>query len=255
MYQEFAGIYDYMMSETPYDEWFERLHRFMTMCGKTSGHLCELGCGTGEMSSRFAQEGYEVTGIDLSPDMLALAEQKRPAGGQLLYLEQDMTDFSLHKLADVVLCICDSANYLLEEAQLMAMFSSVYENLQQDGIFIMDFKTEYCFSEILGNEVRIEDEENYTVIWDNMYDLETHINEYMLTMFVRGDDESYKRFDECHRQRAYGMQRIHELLGETGWIVTECYGADMAHAPSTQEERIYFVAHKKVSRMKGENFS
>ena len=77
MYDRFADVYDRMMSETPYDMWFKRLAACLERQGKTGGHLCELGCGTGEMTGRFADAGYEVTGIDLSPDMLALAAQKK----------------------------------------------------------------------------------------------------------------------------------------------------------------------------------
>lgn len=245
MYQEFAGIYDRMMSEIPYDKWFEKLHSQLAARGKAGGHLCELGCGTGQMSGRFADAGYEVTGIDNSPDMLALAAEKKREEQNILYLNQDMTDFSLHKPADVVLCICDTMNYLLEEDELKNMFSCVRDCLTEDGIFIFDMKTEYCFSELLGDEIRVEDEEDYLVIWDNEYHREDKLNEYLMTMFVRcGDDGRYERYDECHRQRAYEVERVKELLTETDLVLTDCFGADMARTPGAEEERIYFIVEK-----------
>lgn len=245
MYNEFAGIYDAMMSEIPYDIWFEKLYAYMEKNGKTGGHLCELGCGTGEMSRRFAEAGYEVTGIDLSTDMLAMAMEKKKEEQNILYLNQDMTDFSLHKTADVVLCICDSINYLLEEDELRSVFACVKDVLAEGGIFLFDMKTEYCFREILGDGIRVEDEEDYTVIWDNEYDPESKINEYILTMFML-DTESgqYERFDECHRQRAYSPDRVRKLLQESGLVLKACFGGDMETQPGEQEERIYFVAEQ-----------
>ena len=154
-----------------------------------------------------------------------------------------MTDFSLHKPADVVLCICDSINYLLEADQLLGLFGCVREVLSEDGLFVFDMKTEYCYKEILGNEIRMEDEEDYTVIWDNEYDPGTKINEYMLTMFMREPgSEQYERWDECHRQRAYSPERIRDLLRKAGFELQECFGEDMEAPPGATDERIYFIA-------------
>ena len=154
-----------------------------------------------------------------------------------------MTDFSLHKPADVVLCICDSINYLLEEDELRGLFDCVKKVLPEDGLFVFDMKTEYCYEEILGNEIRMEDEEDYTVIWDNEYDPGTKINEYMLTMFMREPgSEQYERWDECHRQRAYSPERIRDLLRKAGFELQECFGEDMEAPPGATDERIYFIA-------------
>lgn len=242
MYEEFAGIYDRMMSEIPYDKWFQKLFSYLKRHGKESGHLCELGCGTGEMSRRFWSAGYEVTGIDLSPDMLAVAAQKQKDSRNILYLNQDMTDFSLHKPADVVLCICDSINYLLEEEELVHTFCCVRDNLAEDGIFLFDMKTEYCFSTVLGDQIRVEDEEDYMVIWDNGYDSEEKLNEYLLTMFICREDDRYDRYDECHRQRAYTVERVRELLLKAGLKPQDCFGEDMMGPPVPEDERVYMIA-------------
>lgn len=242
MYNRFADVYDRMMSEMPYDIWFKRLSACLGRQGKTGGHLCELGCGTGEMTGRFADIGFEVTGIDLSPDMLALAAEKKKDGQNILYLNQNMTDFSLHKPADVVLCICDSINYLLEEDELRGLFHCVKEVLLEDGLFVFDMKTEYCYEKILGNEIRVEDEEDYMVIWDNAYDSESKINEYMLTMFIReAGSRQYERWDECHRQRVYSPGRIRELLREAGLELLDCLGEDMETPPGDTDARVYFT--------------
>lgn len=247
MYEQFAGIYDRMMSEIPYDVWFKKLHTYLKDQGFKKGHLCELGCGTGEMTGRFSDAGYEVTGIDLSPDMLALARDKEKENQEILYLNQDMTDFSLHKPADVVLCICDSLNYLLEKGDLLSTFTCVRENMSPDGIFIFDLKTEYCFSDILGDGIRVEDEKDYTVIWDNEFDRQEKVNEYLLTMFVRRPDHGwYERYDECHRQRAYTPEEIRELLSEAGLHVIDCFGEKMSGRPGYEDERIYFAAGKET---------
>lgn len=243
MYQRFSEVYDQMMEEIPYDEWFERLHHYMISCGKESGHLCELGCGTGQMTGRFADVGYDVTGIDLSPDMLSIAMQKKKEEQNILYLNQNMSDFSLHKRADVILCICDSLNYLLSEEELLSTFQCVRRYLVEGGLFVFDVKTEFCFQEIMGDLTRVEDDGDNTIIWDNLYDSDEKINEYLITIFQKDEsDENYRRYDECHVQRAYTLEQIKELLNESGLKLVDCYGADMDGPLTQKDERWYFTA-------------
>lgn len=246
MYEEFALVYDAVMSEIPYEKWFGMLHEKLKERGKTGGHLCELGCGTGEMAGRFCDAGYDVTGIDCSPDMLARALDKKREDQNILYLNQDMRDFSLHKPANVVLCICDSINYLLTPDALRQTFECVRDNMEDDGIFIFDMKTEYCYAHLLGDEVRFEDDDLYSVIWENSYDWQEKINEYRVAMFLlREETGMYQRYDECHRQRAYSRQEVEELLSRAGLVLYECYGEDPGREPEEKEERVYFLAGKE----------
>ncbi|MDY3774383.1 MAG: class I SAM-dependent methyltransferase [Eubacterium sp.] len=234
MYEKFAAIYDEMMSEIPYDEWFEKIHDLLLEYGIESGHVCELGCGTGEMVRRLADAGYEVTGIDISPNMLALAAEKTQGQEKVHYFEEDMTDFSLHKMADVVLCICDSMNYLLREEDLLAMFRCIRENLVKGGICILDMKTAYCFQKVMGNQVRVDETEDALMIWDNTYEEETHINEYILTMFVEEKETGmYERYDECHEQRAYSSEEIQKLAEQMSLQIERVWTEDKI--------RTYFV--------------
>ena len=77
-YTLFAKVYDRMMDNIPYEEWEQYLlqllyrHRI-----KPCSSIAELGCGTGSVSLLLQADGFEVTGIDISGDMLKVAEEKR----------------------------------------------------------------------------------------------------------------------------------------------------------------------------------
>ena len=237
MYEQFATVYDEMMEEIPYDKWFIKFQEILKEHGITSGHVCELGCGTGEMVSRFAKAGYEVTGIDISPDMLAKACEKTEGMEKISYFEEDMTDVSLHKPADVVLCICDSMNYLLSTEEIFAMFRCIKEALAEDGVAILDMKTAYCFQKVMGNQTRVDETEEALMIWDNTYDEETCINEYLLTIFTEDKATGmYARYDECHEQRAYTEDEIKSCLKETSLRLVKSWTED--------EVRTYFVIQR-----------
>lgn len=246
MYQEFADIYDVMMDEIPYETWFRRIHQFLCEREVTTGTICELGCGTGTLTELFADAGYDMIGVDVSPDMLAQAfEKKKDSGLDILYIQQDMTKLELSHPVSVVISLCDSMNYLLYEEDMRAIFLRVCKALEPGGYFIFDLKTRYCFEEILGSQTRVEQDENMTCIWENYFYEEESVNEYSLTIFRRQKDSSlFDRTEEIHHQRAYGRIEVETWLRECGFEAVQCLDETMQGKPTDRCERIYFVARR-----------
>lgn len=75
-YSAFAYVYDELMDNVPYDEWAEYLIGLLKENGVPEGLVCELGCGTGQMTRRLAAAGYDMIGIDLSEEMLDVAREQ-----------------------------------------------------------------------------------------------------------------------------------------------------------------------------------
>jgi SAM-dependent methyltransferase len=99
--------------------------------------LLELGCGTGSILARLIGIP-SLTGLDRSPEMLAIAAQKVP-GARLI--EGDMASFALDERFDVVICVFDSLNHLLTFDAWRSMFNAVHRHLADGGIFIFDVNT------------------------------------------------------------------------------------------------------------------
>ena len=74
-YTSFASVYDTFMDNVPYDEWADYVTGILKEQGIKEGLICELGCGTGQMTRRLADAGYEMIGIDLSAEMLDIARE------------------------------------------------------------------------------------------------------------------------------------------------------------------------------------
>ncbi len=244
MYEGFANVYDHMMNHIPYDEWFEMLLQYLSEHGITEGRICELGCGTGIMTEKFAKAGYMMIGIDKSVDMLALAKQKQEENGtEILYLNQNMEKMELDAPVDAVISVCDSVNYLLQEEAISSVFGGVRKYLKPGGYFIFDLKTVYCYRNIIGNQTWVEQDEELSYIWENYFYEDQDINEYMLTIFKKQpDSDLYERIEEAHYQRAYSIERLKELLEMNGLTMVECFDEDMKNRPSETSERIYVVA-------------
>lgn len=244
IYAGFAGVYDEFMDNIPYDEWHSYLHELLIENNVKSGIVVDLACGTGSMTYRLAEDGYDMIGIDLSEDMLDIARDK--CNADVLLLQQDMRELDLYGTAAAMVCVCDGMNYILESDDLRKVFKKVYIFLDYNGIFIFDMKTEYFYEDILGDRVIADNRENASFIWDNEYHKDTHVNEYLLTIYSLADEESdlFARYDEMHYQKAYSIEEISRLLEEAGLELLNVYNAFTKNAPDKKSERVYFIAKR-----------
>jgi SAM-dependent methyltransferase len=205
--------------------------------------VVDLGCGTGTFTRLLAERGYDVMGIDNSPEMLAIAADKtKEAGLDILYLLQDMRELDLYSTVGTVVSVCDSLNYILTEDDLLQVFQLVKNYLYPGGIFLFDFNTVYKYEQVIGDTVIAENREDCSFIWENVYDEDSCCNEYDLTVFVREQDGRYYRFQETHCQRGYTLEEMADLLGQAGLEVLETCDADTLLQPKEQSERVYIVA-------------
>lgn len=255
-YQDFAYVYDEFMDETPYDEWCERIDTLIKKYGVSKpvrgvtdtlesekNLVVDLGCGTGTLTEMLYEKGYDMIGVDNSESMLSVAMEKRAvSGSEILYLLQDMRELELYSTVGSVVSVCDSVNYILDEEELLEVFKLVNNYLYPGGVFIFDFNTDYKYREIIGDTVIAENRENCSFIWENYYDEEEAINEYDVTIFVKEEEELFRRFTETHLQKGYTKDTIVGLLEKAGMRVLEVKDADTDGEVTKESQRIYVVA-------------
>ena len=243
-YESFARVYDTFMDNIPYDDWCTYLHGLLRQYGVADGLVLELGCGTGEMTERLAALGYDMIGVDNSPEMLEIAQEKKDASGHdILYLLQDMREFELYGTVRAVVSVCDTINYVTDVEELVRVFSLVNNYLDPGGVFIFDLNTVGKYRE-LGESVIAESRDECSFIWENWYDEKTCINEYDLTLFLQREDGLYEKYKETHYQRAYEIREIEDALARAGLKLEAVFDAFTQDAPRPESERVYFVARE-----------
>ena len=242
-YHDFAGVYDELMDNTPYELWGQRLDDLIRRYGVSKPErdveglldsernlVVDLGCGTGTLTELMYGKGYDMIGVDISEEMLNIAmDKKEKTGDEILYLQQDMRELELYSTVGTVFSVCDSLNYILEESELAAVFSLVNNYLYPGGIFIFDFNTAYKYREVIGNTTIAENREDCSFIWENFYDPEEDINEYDLTVFVEEEDGRFRRFTENHFQRGYTPEQMKRLVEQSGMTILEMKEIGRAH--------------------------
>jgi SAM-dependent methyltransferase len=246
-YTGFAEVYDLFMDNIPYEEWGAYLKGLLKEYGIEDGLVMELGCGTGSMTEILAGAGYDMIGIDYSEEMLEIArEKKETSGHDILYLCQDMREYELYGTVRAIVSVCDSMNYVLEEESIehiLHMAATSY--LDYGGLFIFDLNTEYKYREILGEQTIAENRDEGSFIWENYYDEEQMINEYMLTLFIREEDGRYRKYEEEHYQRAYTLAHIRTLVERSGLKLLHIYDAFTREPAKADSERVYVICQRK----------
>ena len=235
-YDLFSTVYDLFMDNVPYKKWSDEIEAILKEYGISDGIVLDLGCGTGTLTRLLADKGYDMIGIDSSEDMLMEAMEKVNVNEQgqpdILFLNQDITDFELYGTVRAVISTCDSLNYITEEDELLNTFKLVNNYLEPDGVFIFDMNAPEKYTDILADNVFAENRDSSSFIWENSYDSKSHINEYNLTLYIEEEDGLYSRSEEQHYQRAYLREEIAELLEKSGLKVVK----------STEDDyRMYYV--------------
>ena len=245
-YTNFAKVYDLFMDNVPYDKWVEQIKDILYKEDIKDGLICDLGCGTGAITERLANLGYDMIGIDNSYDMLDVAmEKKYASGNDILYLCQDMREFELYGTVRAIISRCDSLNYIRELSELKEVFAWVNNYLDPKGLFIFDMNTVYKYQNVLGDNTFAEVRDQASFIWENTYDSDKRINEYDLNLFIKLEDDNYKRFEERHVQRAYTFEEIVSAIDESKMVLEKYLDADTYGDVSEKTERILFIAREK----------
>ncbi len=250
-YGRFADLYDRLMDDVDYDAWADSVCTLLGVYGETGGvrTVTDCACGTGAVTVRLAERGYRMTGIDLSPDMLRVAQDKARAHGlSIPFVQMDITAFRTHRKADAVICCCDGVNYLTGEERVRAFFNSANENLRDGGLLLFDLSTPFKLEHVLGCSTMGEDRKECTYLWENTFDPVSGLLEMRLHFFVPEGNGYYSRFDETHIQKSYSREQIGELLDRCGFTLLEAKEAFTGKEPEPECERIQYVARKKGNK-------
>jgi len=238
------------MGDIDYDGWVEYVEEIWRKFNIKPEIVCELGCGTGNISLRLAKKGYDMIGIDNSADMLSKAKEKAEGLDNMLFLLQDMREFELYGTVNCVLCLCDSLNYITEDEDMQQVFDLVNNYLHPNGLFVFDLNTEYKFREIYGENTFTEVDDDAVYIWENYYDGEARINEYYLNLFVKNSGGTYDRTEEEHYERAYSLEEIKKFIEKSGMRFEAAYDAFTFEPARPDSERVYVVAREVLKKEK-----
>ncbi|WP_071460196.1 class I SAM-dependent DNA methyltransferase [Bacillus massilinigeriensis] len=250
-YRGFAYLYDELMSDVPYDDWVNWTRKaILERPFVSKKRLLDIACGTGELSLRFANAGFDVTGLDLSEDMLAVANSKAMEQGiSIPFIMQDMSDMEGLGSFDIAVIFCDSLNYLPNAEAVRKTFEGVSRHLEPGGTFLFDVHSCYKINTIFAGNTFTLNEEHIAYIWDCYPGSHPDSVEHDLTFFVENESTGlYERIDESHFQRTFPPETYKELLYQAGFSNVSIMADFQETSPGEDSERIFFTALKPLKK-------
>lgn len=247
IYDLLAPIYDSVNGDIDYVAWADFFEAVFAReyKGGAPELVLDLGCGTGKMTIELARRGYDMTGIDFSPEMLDVARNESEALGlsdKMLWLCQDMTELELYGTVDVTVSCLDCINHLTTQKSLEECFALVHNYLIPDGLFIFDVNGKHKFETEYSDNSYVFEEDGNVCVWQNSYNPKNKICDFYITVFKEEEDGRYTRYDDFQREKMYTLKSLKRALEKSGFEFIGAYG-NFEFSPATDEDdRIYIAA-------------
>ena len=212
-----------------YQEYVDDIPFYVEQADRFGGPILEMFAGTGRITIPIAEAGHEITGVDLSPDMIAWGKEKaREAGVEIEWIQGDILDLHLDRKFNLVLIPFTSIAHMLEMKDIVTVFDRVKEHLAEDGTFIMDvFNPDPSFMVREPDERRVQAEYedpdgrgHLTIEETLVYDKAAQVNRVKWHYMIEGEEWKVVDLDV----RVFYPEELLLLLEHNGFEVVERYG-------------------------------
>ncbi|MGL4624160.1 MAG: class I SAM-dependent DNA methyltransferase [Culicoidibacterales bacterium] len=216
-YGQFAKFYDELMADAPYEQWIAFVQSQVEQAAIPTETLVDLGCGTGTITIPLAELFTNVIGVDLSAEMLTIAQEKLTTQQQIQWIEADMSEMVFaNESVDCITILCDSLNYVIDQEDVQTTLTNCYRALKPGGMLIFDVHTMTKIHEVFDDFSENVIGEDFSYIWNSFVLGEGEV-EHELTFFVETDSGLYQRFDELHHQKTYPEEDYKTMISESGF--------------------------------------
>ena len=242
-YNALAASYDRLTNDVDYKATVAFFWELLQREGLQPRTAVDLACGTGSATVLLAEKGLQVTGVDMSWEMLCMAEQKAQSlANRPTFVCQKLQELYLPKAVDLAVCALDSLDYITNPEDCKEAIRRTYKALNPGGCFIFDVNTPEKLRAMDG-EVFLDEDDDVYCVWRGEFDEETNICTYAMDLFQR-EGARWRRSWETHREYAYTAEQLTSYLKEAGFTHIEIFGDRKICKPQPGEQRIYFKARK-----------
>lgn len=242
-YEALAASYDRLTNDVDYEAIVDFYEEILEREGLKPRTAVDLACGTGSVAAILAKKGLTVTAVDMSEEMLAMAQRKTAEmENPPRFVCQPLQKLYLPRGVDMAVCALDSLDYITDPAGCAEAIRRVYKVLNPGGIFLFDVNTPEKLRAMDGQVFLDEDDDVYCV-WRGEFDKSSNICSYGMDLFQRRGELWERSFEE-HREYAYTREQLMGYLKAAGFTHIAVYGDRKLDAPGEGEQRIYFKARK-----------
>jgi SAM-dependent methyltransferase len=230
-YDALAPHYDFFTAGHDYEAWTASLARLLRRPAGRPGRLLDVACGSGNSFLPLLRRGWAVAGCDLSPEMLRQAARKAPG---VPLTACDVRRLPVLGRFDVVWCLDDALNYLLEPGDLVTAFAAMRRNLAPGGELLFDLNTLATYRGFFASDV-VAAGEDRLVAWQGRSGADAGpgcLAEAAVTTFARAAGGSWRRDVALHRQRHHPADEVAGALRAAGFEPPAVFGQGLDGVPT-----------------------
>lgn len=222
-YRDLAPFYDELTREHDYEGWTRHLEAAALRFGVRGRNLLDAACGTGKSFLPFLERGYAVTGCDISAEMVALASAKAPEADLFV---ADIRSLDRIGEFDLITCLDDSVNYLLEDGDLDAAFASLAVNLAPEGVLVFDVNTLSTYRTTFARDMSLDGPDVF-LVWRGQCggdEAPGCVAELLIEAFGESEPGLYERVTSRHLQRHHPRPEVEAALAGAGLAAVGVFG-------------------------------
>ncbi len=212
-YDEIAEMYHTLWANWYLPASLPALERLFFSRLAAGSRVLDLCCGSGHVTRELVERAYNVTGVDASSALIAIARRELP---QADFRVQDARALKLNARFDGALSTFDSLNHILSLDELRRVFRGVRAALVAEGLLVFDMNLEEAYSHDLRHWT-VEAAENSVGLMRGSYDFATKLANTELIWFVETSDRLWRRNRSTVQQRCYSQAEISLALEDTGF--------------------------------------
>jgi 2-polyprenyl-3-methyl-5-hydroxy-6-metoxy-1,4-benzoquinol methylase len=236
IYERLSHVYDIGWCRFA-EQYTSLVNQLLGEYGITHARILDLACGTGILAISLASQGHTVHGIDISPEMVAVAKSKSVGIPRVSFEVGDMTEFVVRGKFDLITCTFDSLNYVLNTDGVRAMFGRIARSLMKSGLFVFDSNTSQHYINV-GNGSRMTELAGQSFVHTWSYD---STKKEATTTFEFADGPG-----EIHRQQPYDLSQLNPILAEAGLRTVHTWSGFDRSPYNAQSPRLFCVAQKNA---------
>ena len=244
-YNVFSLFYDAFTDDVNYPERAKYILSLFEKFDRRPSLMLDLACGTGNFSVEFANEGIEVIGVDISEDMLGVAQEKNAELEKpVMYICQPAEELELFGTVDGAVCMLDSLNHITDYDGFKRAIARTALFLEEGRLFIFDLNTPYQHREILKDAGFKIKKDKVHCVWSNYYSPENNTVKICLDFTVKKSLFSREYYSEEFYERTFSDEEINEALTEAGLVTVAVYGENSFEAPKENSQRNIYITRR-----------
>lgn len=231
VFDEYAEYYDLLYKDKDYVAEANYIDGILQKYANGCQKILELGCGTGKHAELLSYKGYEITGIDMSEDMLKKAYIRAENNNSLSFLHSNIQEFSLGRKYDAVTAWFHVMSYQNTYEEFLKVLMNAYDHLKNGGVFVFDcWYGPAVLLQVPERRIkRLENERSRVtriaepILRENDNVVEVHYDMFIENKSTLGGDCAIKEIHEQHNMRYFFVDEVRLLVEKAGFLFIEAF--------------------------------